>query len=82
MTETPILEEFNGFLNTVSYRPIARQRPRNKQQDNSCYLVTVAKHVNDIRDIARQPSIATIEELLDPPPPLRGDLTRTPGRRS
>jgi hypothetical protein len=29
------------------------------------YLVAASKHVNDIRAIARQPHITTIEELLE-----------------
>jgi hypothetical protein len=51
-------------MGIVVYRPTGRQRPRNKQQDNSCCLAMISKHVNDIQAIARQPPIARIEELL------------------
>jgi hypothetical protein len=52
------------ILNIVAYRPVARQGPRNKQWDSGRCFVTVCTHVNNIRAIAKQQPITTIEELL------------------
>jgi hypothetical protein len=49
----------------VAYRFVAGQRPRSEQRDNGCYLVTVGKHINNIRAISRKPPITTTDKLLE-----------------
>jgi hypothetical protein len=44
----------------VAYRPVAKLWLLKQRS----FLVTVGKHVNSIRAIARQPIITTIEEVL------------------
>jgi hypothetical protein len=48
------IEEGNGFLNIVAYRPVARQRPRNKQQDNGHFCETASYIRNSTEAVARQ----------------------------
>jgi hypothetical protein len=40
----PIYFESNGgkFQHIVAYRPIVRQQPRNKRDNNRCYTATIA----------------------------------------
>jgi hypothetical protein len=65
------------FLDTAAYRLVARQRPRDKQgvqpllcnrQINKRPFLNndlVNTFINDIQAIARQPSIITMEKLLE-----------------
>jgi hypothetical protein len=36
----------NYILHNVAYRPVARQRPQNKQGDNSCCYAMTVRQVN------------------------------------
>jgi hypothetical protein len=56
------------LLRIVACIAVAMQRSRARR--NMCCLVTAGKHVKNIRAVARQPPMTTIEELLEAMFPL------------